>query len=218
MSFGETIALGAIAGLTIFLGLPLGRVKRVDDRMRVCLAMFSVGILAFIFMDVTKHGESILEAAVRDYKGHTASFGHVLGLFALLATGFTLGTAGISAAERRLRSRRTAAPPVAGAETAAVLGGEELARAQDAAVERRRRALQTGMVIAMAIGLHNFAEGLAIGVSAKAGAIGLATVLLIGFGLHNATEGFGSVGPLGGERPSWGWLGCAGLVGGGPTM
>jgi ZIP family zinc transporter len=217
MSFGETVALGAIAGLAIFLGLPLGRVKGVDDRMRVCLAMFSVGILAFIVMDVTKHGEGILETAVTHYKAHTASVGHVLGLFALLAVGFTLGTAGISAAERRLRPRRTV-PPVAGGDFATVLGNEELANAQDVAEERRTRALQTGMVIAMAIGLHNFAEGLAIGVSAKAGAVGLATVLIIGFGLHNATEGFGIVGPLGGERPSWKWLGLAGLIGGGPTF
>ena len=66
------------------------------------------------------------------------------------------------------------------------------------------------MVIAAAIGLHNFAEGLAIGVSAQAGEIGLATVLIIGFALHNATEGFGIVGPLGDVRPSWRWLGLAG--------
>jgi ZIP family zinc transporter len=218
MSFAETLALGAVAGLTIFLGLPLGRLKRVNDRTRVSLAMFSVGILAFIFMDVTKHGEEILETAVAHFKGHTASFGHLLWLFALLAVGFTLGTAGISAAERRLRSRRSEPPPVAGGDATAVLGDEQLAPSQDAGEERRRRALQTGMVIATAIGLHNFAEGLAIGVSAKAGAIGLATVLIIGFGLHNATEGFGIVGPLGGERPSWKWLGLAGLVGGGPTF
>lgn len=82
----------------------------------------------------------------------------------------------------------------------------------------RARALRTGMVIAIAIGLHNFAEGLAIGVSAKAGAIGLATVLIIGFGLHNTTEGFGIVGPLGNVRPSWKWLALVGLIGGGPTF
>jgi ZIP family zinc transporter len=215
MGFTETVALGAIAGLTIYLGLPLGRMRGVDDRMRVCLAMFSVGILAFIFMDVTKHAEQILEAAVSDFKAHRAGFPHVLGLFALLAAGFTSGTAGISAIERRLRSRRAPAP-VAGGDVTAVLTSEELARAQGEEV--RRRALQTGMVIAVAIGLHNFAEGLAIGVSAKAGAIGLATVLIIGFGLHNATEGFGIVGPLGGARPSWAWLARAGLVGGGPTF
>jgi ZIP family zinc transporter len=82
----------------------------------------------------------------------------------------------------------------------------------------QKRALQTGMTIAAAIGLHNFAEGLAIGVSARSGAIGLATMLIIGFGLHNASEGFGIVGPLAGTRPSWRWLGLAGLVAGGPTF
>jgi ZIP family zinc transporter len=218
MGFTETVALGAIAGLTIFIGLPLGRVRRVDDRMRVCLAMFSVGILAFIFMDVTKHGEAILETAVSHFKAHSNGLPHVLALFALLAVGFTVGTAGISAVERRLRSRRTAPAPLAGGEATAVLSPEQVARAHEGAEDARRRALQTGMVIATAIGLHNFAEGLAIGVSAKAGAIGLATVLIIGFGLHNATEGFGIVGPLGGARPSWSWLGLAGLVGGGPTF
>ncbi|HEY4429321.1 MAG TPA: hypothetical protein VGN08_14055 [Solirubrobacteraceae bacterium] len=216
MGFTETVLLGAIAGLTIYIGLPLGRMRGVDDRMRVCLAMFSVGILAFIFMDVTKHGEQILETGLTSFKDHRAGFGHVLGLFALLAVGFTAGTAGISAIERRLRFRRPAPAPVAGGDATAILSAEEVARAEGEEV--RRRALQTGMVIAVAIGLHNFAEGLAIGVSAKAGAIGLATVLIIGFGLHNATEGFGIVGPLGGARPSWAWLARAGLIGGGPTF
>ena len=215
MGFAETVALGAIAGLTIYVGLPLGRIRAVDDRMRVRLAMFSVGILAFIFMDVTKHGEAILETTLDHYKAHTASFGHVLGLFALLALGFTVGTAGISALERRLRPRRSQPAPVAGGDATAVV--DALAQAKSSE-DARKHALQTGMVIATAIGLHNFAEGLAIGVSAKAGAIGLATVLIIGFGLHNATEGFGIVGPLGGARPSWAWLGLAGLVGGGPTF
>jgi ZIP family zinc transporter len=218
MSFAETVLLGAIAGFTIFLGLPLGRMKRVDDRLRVGLAMFSVGILAFIFMDVTKHGEQILETGIAHLKAHTTGFGHVLGLFALLAVGFTVGTAGISAVERRLRARRSSPAPVAGGETSAVLERAQVVHAQEGADDARQRALQTGMVIAVAIGLHNFAEGLAIGVSAKAGAIGLATVLVIGFGLHNATEGFGIVGPLGGVRPSWRWLGLAGLIGGGPTF
>src|SRR5262245_27695294 len=100
MGFPETVALGGIAGFTIFLGLPLGRVNRVDARLRVCLTMFSLGILAFIFMDVTKHAEGILETTVSQFKEHDASFGHVLGLFALLAVGFTAGAAGISGAER----------------------------------------------------------------------------------------------------------------------
>ncbi len=218
MNFTETVVLGAIAGFTIYLGLPAGRVGRVDDRARVALAMFSVGILAFIFVDVTAHGQQIVESALQSFKHHTVGFGHVLGLFILLALGFTIGAAGISQLEQRLRPRRAARPPIAGGEATASLSAAELAAIDSGAAAARRRALQTGMTIAFAIGLHNFAEGLAIGVSAKTGEIGLATVLIVGFGLHNATEGFGIVGPLGNVRPSWGWLGLAGLIGGGPTL
>ena len=55
-------------------------------------------------------------------------------------------------------------PPIAGgAEAAAVVGSDpnSLALEVDAA---RRRALRVGLTIAAAIGVHNFAEGLAIGV------------------------------------------------------
>jgi ZIP family zinc transporter len=218
MSFAETVILGAIAGFTIYLGLPLGRIKHVDDRVRVALAMFSVGILAFIFMDVTKHGQEIVDTALAGFKDHKTGFSHVLGLFALLAMGFTIGTAGISALERRIRPQGPIRPPIAGGEAAASPTAGQLAEYSSEAAAAQRRALQTGMTIAVAIGLHNFAEGLAIGVSAQAGAIGLATVLVIGFGLHNATEGFGIVGPLGSVRPSWKWLALVGLIGGGPTF
>jgi ZIP family zinc transporter len=218
MSYTETVLLGCIAGSTIYLGLPLGRISRVDDRMRVALAMFSVGILAFIFMDVTKQGQEIIDTTLGRFKDHHTGFLHLLGLFGLLAAGFTIGTAGISAIERRLRRRGATQPPIAGGGAAGSLSSQELTAYGAGAVEARRRALRTGMTIAVAIGLHNFAEGLAIGVSAKVGAIGLATVLVIGFGLHNATEGFGIVGPLGGTRPSWTWLGLVGLVAGGPTF
>ena len=84
--------------------------------------------------------------------------------------------------------------------------------------EAQKASLTLGMVIAFAIGLHNFSEGLAIGVSARAGEVALATTLIIGFALHNATEGFGIVGPLGNVRPSWRWILAAGLIGGGPTF
>src|SRR5207247_8288226 len=74
------------------------------------------------------------------------------------------------------------------------------------------------LLIATGIGLHNFAEGLAIGQAGATGEIGLALVLIIGFGLHNATEGFGIVAPMSGERASWRFLGLLGLIGGGPTF
>lgn len=75
------------------------------------------------------------------------------------------------------------------------------------------------MLIAIGIGLHNFAEGLAIGQAAAGGSVSLAWLLILGFGLHNATEGFGITGPLVGQiRPSWKFLLLVGLIGGSPTF
>jgi ZIP family zinc transporter len=213
LSFAQTAALGALAGFTIYLGLPFGRLQLLGNRSRVALAMFSVGVLAFIFVDVMEHAFGIVEGAVEGFKAGNDSLGSAVGLAALLGGGFGLGLAGLAMTERRLRSLRPL-PPISGG-AVDVLSADDLVL-EEAAV--RARALRTGVTISVAIGLHNFAEGLAIGVSASAGAISLATVLIIGFALHNATEGFGIVGPLGDVRPSWGWLGLVGLIGGAPTF
>jgi zinc transporter, ZIP family len=212
MSFGETALLGALAGFTIFLGLPVGRLRKLSPRARVGLAMFSVGILVFLLVDVLSHGFEIAEEGVTAFKDGDAGFFHAAWLTILLLGGFALGSAGLGLAERRMRSRTH--PPVAGGAVDALPAADQQ-RLVDAA---RAQALRTGIVIAAAIGLHNFAEGLAIGVSAQSGEIGLATVLIIGFALHNTTEGFGIVGPLGDVQPSWRWLLAAGLIGGGPTF
>jgi ZIP family zinc transporter len=213
MSFGETALLGALAGFTIFLSLPVGRLPLVDARTRVGLAMFSVGILVFLLVDVLGHGFEIAEDAVVEFEAGEASFGHALGLSSLLVGGFALGSAGLGILERRMRSTPPL-PPIAGGATDTLAVADRELHVSAA----RAHALQTGLIIATAIGVHNLAEGLAIGVSASSGEIGLATVLVVGFALHNATEGFGIVGPLGDVTPSWQWLGLAGLIGGGPTF
>jgi ZIP family zinc transporter len=177
--------------------------------------MFSVGVLVFLLVDVLGHGFEIAEDAVAEFEAGEAGFGKAAGLSLLLLGGFGLGSAGLGILERRLR-RQAALPPVAGGSTdvLAVADHQQLSSPSGA----RARALHTGVIIAIAIGVHNLAEGLAIGVSAQSGEIGLATVLVIGFALHNATEGFGIVGPLGDIRPSWRWLGLVGLIGGAPTF
>ena len=215
MSFGETVLLGALAGATIFLSLPFGRLKLLNDRARVALAMFAVGVLAFLLVDVFEHALAIAEHAVEGYEEGEGSLAKAIGFPTMLAGGFALGCAGLAMVERRIR--RSVDPPrmAGGSDAMTVEQAGALVSEVDIA---RTRALRLGMMIAAAIGLHNFAEGLAIGVSASTGEIGLATVLIIGFALHNATEGFGIVGPLGDVRPSWAWLGLAGIVGGAPVF
>lgn len=217
MSFAETVLLGSLAGFTIYLGLPFGRLQVMGDRARLALAMFAVGVLAFLFVDIFDHAFGIVEDAVVSFKDGNEGIGESIGLVALLGAGFAAGTAGLATIERWMRRQDPMPPPIAGGAVDALTAedAERLSAQTDLA---RRRTLQVGMTIAAAIGLHNFAEGLAIGVSASTGEIGLATVLIVGFALHNATEGFGIIGPLGSIRPSWSWLALAGLVGGGPVF
>lgn len=207
MSTPETIALGAVAGATIFLGLPAGRVTVVGARVRCALGSFALGILLFLFWDVLSGGVEPVDAALQAH-----AWGRFAWLAFLLGGGFTAGMMGLVYYDRFLAGRAT---PLVGPGAAAVDEFEE--RGLLAGLSPARR---LAVLIATGIGLHNFGEGLAIGQAAAAGALALALTLIVGFGLHNATEGFGIVGPLSadGERPGWAFLGLMGLIGGGPTF
>ena len=51
MSDGEVLILGAIAGFTIFLGLPMGRVKNPSLALKAFLNAVAVGLVIQIFED-----------------------------------------------------------------------------------------------------------------------------------------------------------------------
>jgi ZIP family zinc transporter len=202
MSTGQTVLLGAIAGLTIFVGLPVGRMRSGNRAIRAFLNGISAGILVFLLFDILENATEPVEEAVtaRDWSqlalvGTVYLAGLAVGLIGLLYVGRTWRRSGAQAS----------------------LGPGAMAVAE---VDVRSEALRVGMSIATGIGLHNFSEGLAIGQAARAGEVSLALLLVIGFALHNGTEGFGIVGPLAaaGERASWRWLFLAGLIGGGPTF
>src|SRR3954451_11961466 len=103
MSFAETAALGALAGFTIFLSLPFGRLRGLGTRARVALAMFAVGVLAFLFVDVLEHAFGIVEDAVVGLEDGKSSLAHAVWLTLLLGAGFSLGSAGLGALEQRAR-------------------------------------------------------------------------------------------------------------------
>ena len=208
MSTGQTLLLGAIAGFTIYLGLPLGRIESPSKGMRAGMTAFAAGILIFLFWDVLSHGVEPVETAVADHH-----WGRLAELAPLLAVGFALGLMSLVYYDRWMTDRR--ATPLVGPGAAAVDEFEHRSWIESLTPGRR-----LALLIATGIGLHNFGEGLAIGQAAAADEVSLALVLIIGFALHNATEGFGIVGPMSGEaeRPSWGFLGLLGLIGGGPTF
>ena len=105
MSFAETVLLGALAGSTIFLGLPIGRLQIMNNRWRVALAMFAVGVLAFLFADIFEHALGIVEEPVEAFEEGEQGIGEAIGFVALLGAGFAAGTAGLGTLERRMRPR-----------------------------------------------------------------------------------------------------------------
>jgi ZIP family zinc transporter len=209
VSTAGILGLGAVAGFTIFLGLPIARVRGVSVGLKTFLTATATGILLFLLWDVLSAAVDPVEAALTD--GRDLRFAAYA---ALLAGGFAVGLLALVYYDDWMKRRRRRAFLGPGAASTAEFehehhfyGGMSPAR-------------WLSLFIATGIGLHNFAEGLAIGQSAARDELSLAIVLIVGFGLHNATEGFGIVAPLSGdpELPSWSFLGLMGLIGGGPTF
>jgi FtsP/CotA-like multicopper oxidase with cupredoxin domain/zinc transporter ZupT len=197
LSFGVTALLGAFAGLTIFLGLPIARARRLKPATIGALNAVAIGILVYLIVEIAGRATTPLIAALdawhRGATGGAPSPAPIATIVAYVA-GLLVGLVGLGTAATRL----------AGAGAAASVAQQPLVLA--------------GM-IAIGIGAHNFAEGLAIGASAAAGATAIAFGLIFGFALHNATEGFGIAAPIAGRGtpPTWAQIGLAGLIAGGPT-
>lgn len=190
MNFIELLALGAVAGFTIFLGLPVVFFG-VSERIKGFFNAVAVGILIFLIVDVFSHAwDMTTAAALTAFQGGSMADASVDLL--LMFGGLTAGLLGLVFYEGRYTGRKPDN-----------LGGHRLAT-----------------MIALGIGAHNLSEGLAIGQSYASGAVGLALVLVVGFGAHNSTEGFGIAAPLAGAnpKPSLAFLTRVMLIGGAPTF
>ena len=211
MSTGHVLILGAIAGGTIFLGLPVGRMQNLAASVRAGLSALATGILIFLLWDVLSGAVEPVESAL-----DARHWGRFSELAILGIAGFALGLMGLVYYSEWMKGRsHRRATSLVGPGAAAV--DEFKARTW---LDGLTPGKQLALLIAIGIGVHNFGEGLAIGQAAATGAASLAVTLIVGFALHNATEGFGICGPMSGEGtvPSWGFLVAMGLIGGGPTF
>ncbi len=243
MSLSKTLLLGFIAGVTIVIGLPIGRLRRPLPSLRLLLNATAVGVLLFLVWDVFSAAWEPIDAALAATHEGTGGWGPVFGYGALFVGGLSVGLLALVAYDRQMAAaaRRLLAPPSGGAgpsgSRASAAGSTGAGRDLGTSVAVADRPVRgvagwsagrrLALLIAIGIGLHNFAEGLAIGQASARSEIGLATLLVVGFALHNATEGFGIVAPLAGDvdeatgaavRPSWGFLLAMAAIGGGPTF
>ncbi|MDQ1705833.1 MAG: zinc transporter, family, partial [Frankiaceae bacterium] len=72
MSTGGILGLGAIAGCTIFLGLPVGRMRRITPAVRTLLNAIAVGVLVFLVYDVLAHAVEPIDARLAALTGTPA--------------------------------------------------------------------------------------------------------------------------------------------------
>lgn len=189
------LLLGFIAGITIFLGLPIAVLPKINDRTRSFLTAMSTGILIYLLVEIVGDvtHEAVEELIVQAPPG-SPLFREALAHAGIFVIGLAAGLLGLVFFENRY---------IAG-------GKDDLVPAE--------QANRVALMIAIGIGLHNFSEGLAIGYQYSWGETKLALFLAVGFGLHNATEGFGIAAPLSGHHPSLKRLLGLGLIGGLPTL
>jgi zinc transporter, ZIP family len=208
----QLLLLGAVAGFTIFLGIPLSVMRNLSGKAKGFLNAFALGILVFLIIDVFSHAwESTENVAADAFTGKTFVGDAIIDLAAMFG-GIGIGLLGLVLYERETMTKRVPQ----------ILSLENIQKGDDHLHQlfHDTSAYRLAMMIAVGIGAHNFSEGLAIGQSYAAGEMGLAMLLIIGFASHNTTEGFGIAGPLTGlsKKPTIRFLILLGLVGGGPTF
>src|SRR6267378_3635286 len=101
MSTAQTLLFGAIAGLTIFVGLPLGRMQNVSPATKAFLAATATGVLIFLFWDVLSHAVGPVETALKEGRG-----GRFAWLAFLLTAGFFAGLMSLVYYDTWMKRRR----------------------------------------------------------------------------------------------------------------
>src|SRR5258708_31553134 len=93
MDFLTTVILGAIAGFTIFLGLPVARISKPSRSLQAFLNAVAIGILLFLLWDVlSKPSEPIFTALDHAHNGEGGNF---ILLRLLSAGGFGFAAVGL---------------------------------------------------------------------------------------------------------------------------
>src|SRR5438045_1660406 len=104
MSSEKIALLGALAGLTIFLGLPIGRLRSPLPSVRAALNATATGILIFLLWDVLTAAWEPIDAALGDHHYVSATGNGVV-----FAAFFALGLLGLVYFDRWVARRGTRA-------------------------------------------------------------------------------------------------------------
>src|SRR5215212_5111193 len=149
LTTAQIVLLGGIAGSTIFLGLPLGRLKNPSTALKASLTALAAGILVFLLIEAIEGAfEPVEEAVVDRHWSQFAGFG------LLFVGGLAAGLLSLVYYERWMGRERQKTMLGPGAASAAEFEANWVA------------GLSPGkwlaLLIATGFGLHNATEGFGI--------------------------------------------------------
>jgi Predicted divalent heavy-metal cations transporter len=191
MPTGNIILLGAFAGLTIYLGLPIAFLKRTPQSLKVFLNMLATGVLIFLLYDVISKASEPIATALEQVRTQHSGQGALTLDIILLVLGIGLGSVGLVYFNRfifgRLRTV-TATPSTEVTPSAEDIEADfayQAAAAQSSTQEQTTPATRSAAVTTIP------APKAIKAISGKGDLTPHALALLIatGIGLHNFSEG-----------------------------
>ncbi len=156
MSFTETMVLGAVAGLAIFVGLPVARVRIVAPKHMAFLNATAIGILFFLFFDIVAHAVEPVEAALKE-----RSAGLPL-LLAMLIGGFLVGLLSVVYYGRRMAAGPGSTSARLAIVIAAGIGLHNFSEGLAIGNSSQRGELALALTLVVGFGLHNITEAFGI--------------------------------------------------------
>src|SRR6476659_2005049 len=91
VSLSATLLLGFLAGVTILLGLPVGRIRRPAASLRLFLNATAVGVLLFLVWDVLSAAWEPIDAALGSVHAGNGGLGTAIGYGLLFVAGLSIG-------------------------------------------------------------------------------------------------------------------------------
>src|SRR5213596_2218396 len=150
MSTAQTLLLGAIAGLTIFLGLPMGRMHGLSAQVKSFFTATATGILLFLFWDVLSEAIDPVESAL-----HAHAWGRFAGVTSIAFAGFVVGLMSLVTYDTWIKARQRRAMLGPGAASVA-----EFTHKPGLSAAQGLKSL--ALVLVIGFGLHNATEGFGI--------------------------------------------------------
>lgn len=155
MSFIHTVILGTIAGLTIFLGLPVARIRWLSHETRAFLNAVAIGVLFFLFYDVLKNAAEPIDSAITK---HDPNLGL---LIAILIVGFGLGLLSLVYYDQRVLRRSSSAATLS-LLIATGIGLHNFSEGLAIGNSARSGEIALALTLIIGFGLHNVTEAFGI--------------------------------------------------------